>query len=44
MAASQQPGYGLRNMSERARQIGAEFAILSKAGQGTQIVTTVPTA
>jgi signal transduction histidine kinase len=44
MAASQQPGFGVRNMSERARQIGAEFAILSKAGQGTQIVTTVPTA
>jgi signal transduction histidine kinase len=43
ISGSQQPGFGLKNMSERARQIGAEFTILSKAGHGTQIVTTVPT-
>jgi signal transduction histidine kinase len=28
---------GLRNMSERAQSIGAEFSIESRAGQGTQV-------
>jgi len=38
------PGFGLENMRSRAREIGAEFRILSEAGQGTCIVTTLPTA
>ncbi len=43
MAETHTPGFGLKNMSERARQIGAELTILTKAGQGTQIVATLPT-
>jgi len=38
------PGFGLENMRSRAREIGAEFRILSEAGQGTRIVTTLPTS
>ncbi len=42
--AQHAPGFGLENMRERAHEIGAEFRILSEAGQGTSIVTTLPTA
>jgi signal transduction histidine kinase len=35
-------GLGLRNMSARAREIGAELQILSAPGQGCRIVATVP--
>lgn len=34
--------YGLRGMRERARRIGAEFAVESWPGRGTRIVVTVP--
>jgi signal transduction histidine kinase len=34
--------YGLRGMRERARRIGAEFAVESGPGCGTRIVATVP--
>ena len=34
--------YGLRGMRERARRIGAEFAVESGNGCGTRIVVTVP--
>jgi signal transduction histidine kinase len=44
MSGGERTGFGLTNMSERARQIGAAFTIRSEAGQGTRIVTTVPTA
>ena len=37
------PGhYGLPGMRERARQIGAEFTIWSRAGSGTEIEVTIP--
>jgi signal transduction histidine kinase len=37
------PGhYGLPGMRERARQIGAEFAIWSGVGRGTEIEVTIP--
>ncbi len=42
--AESRPGFGLKNMSERAQQIGGEFRISSEPGQGTQIIATVPTA
>jgi signal transduction histidine kinase len=39
------PGhYGLPGMRERARQIGAEFTVWSRAGSGTEIEVTVPGA
>jgi signal transduction histidine kinase len=34
--------YGLRGMRERARRIGAEFAVESWPGHGSRIVVTVP--
>jgi len=35
-------GHGLRNMTGRAREIGAELQIVSAPGQGCSIVVTVP--
>jgi signal transduction histidine kinase len=35
-------GHGLRNMTARAREIGAELKIASAPGQGCHIVVTVP--
>ena len=37
-----QQGYGLNNMRERAGAIGGVFRITSKAGEGTQVVVTLP--
>jgi signal transduction histidine kinase len=37
-----QQGYGLNNMRERAGAIGGAFKIDSKAGEGTQVVVTLP--
>lgn len=34
--------YGLPGMRERARQIGAEFAIWSRLGTGTEIELSIP--
>jgi signal transduction histidine kinase len=35
-------GHGLRNMTTRAREIGAELQIVSAPGQGCRIVVSVP--
>jgi len=35
-------GHGLRNMTARAREIGAELQIVSAPGQGCRIVVSVP--
>jgi signal transduction histidine kinase len=35
-------GHGLRNMTTRARDIGAELQIISAPGQGCRILVTVP--
>ena len=35
-------GFGLISMRERAEQIGAEFALRSEPGYGTEIAVTVP--
>jgi signal transduction histidine kinase len=37
-----QAGGGLRNMRNRARQIGAQFELLSSPGQGTRIIVQIP--
>jgi signal transduction histidine kinase len=37
-------GQGLRNMAQRARQLGGRLAIVSAPGQGTQIHLDVPTS
>ena len=34
--------YGLRGMRERARRIGADIAVQSEPGHGTQVVVTLP--
>jgi signal transduction histidine kinase len=41
-AAAGELGHGLRNMSARAREIGAELQIISAPGQGCCIMVTVP--
>jgi signal transduction histidine kinase len=35
-------GHGLRNMTARAREIGADLQIISSPGQGCRILVTVP--
>lgn len=35
-------GHGLRNMAARAREMGADFSIVSKIGQGTRILLDIP--
>jgi signal transduction histidine kinase len=35
-------GHGLRNMTARAREIGADLQIISAAGQGCRILVNVP--
>jgi signal transduction histidine kinase len=35
-------GYGLKNMTARAREIGAEVKIDSQPGHGTRIVIDIP--
>jgi signal transduction histidine kinase len=35
-------GHGLRNMTSRAREIGAELQIISAPGQGCRIIATLP--
>jgi len=35
-------GHGLRNMSERARNLNAEFSLDSRPGAGTTLVLRVP--
>src|SRR5262249_4648985 len=35
-------GHGLRNMSERARSLNAEFSLDSRPGAGTTLVLRVP--
>ena len=35
-------GHGLRNMTSRAREIGADFKIVSAVGQGCRILVNVP--
>jgi signal transduction histidine kinase len=35
-------GLGIRNMNNRARLINADFAMSSSAGEGTEVVITVP--
>ncbi|HJQ24041.1 MAG TPA: two-component regulator propeller domain-containing protein [Blastocatellia bacterium] len=37
MAVARQGGFGLKGISERARMLGAKYAIYSAAGQGTTI-------
>ena len=37
-------GFGLVSMRERARAIGGELTLLSRAGGGTQVLVTVPLA
>ena len=36
--------WGLRNMQERARRIGAQWKVASAAGRGTEIEAVVPMA
>jgi signal transduction histidine kinase len=36
--------FGLRGMAERAERIGADLAITSRPGSGTQVRVTVPLA
>ncbi len=40
--ADHKPHFGLETMSERAAAIGASFEIISKTGQGTQVVVKLP--
>jgi len=40
--AARQRGHGLRNMEDRARAIGADFAVESAPGAGTAITLTIP--
>ena len=40
--AEHKPHFGLETMSERAAAIGASFEIISKTGQGTQVVVKLP--
>jgi signal transduction histidine kinase len=40
--AEHKPHFGLETMSERAGAIGASFKVISKAGQGTQVVVELP--
>ena len=35
-------GLGLRNMRERAEEIGAEIDVRSSAGDGTRVIVCVP--
>jgi len=35
-------GHGLRNMTARAREIGADFQIVSAMGQGCRILVNLP--
>lgn len=35
-------GFGLRNMAERARQLGGELIVQSAAGRGSRIIASVP--
>ena len=37
-------GHGLRNMRDRARQIGGRLTIFAKPGQGTRILVDIPRA
>ena len=37
-------GFGLVSMRERARAIGGELTLLSRAGGGTQVLVAVPLA
>jgi signal transduction histidine kinase len=43
-AARAEPGLGLSSMEERVRLVGAELAITSAPGQGTEVVVRVPLA
>jgi signal transduction histidine kinase len=36
------PGYGLRNMQERARMLGGDISLESQPGRGTTIIVEVP--
>lgn len=40
--AERKPHFGLATMSERASAIGASFEVISKNGQGTQIIVKLP--
>ncbi|MBI5962490.1 MAG: sensor histidine kinase [Chloroflexi bacterium] len=40
--AERKPHFGLEIMSERASAIGASFEVISKVGQGTQVVVKLP--
>ncbi len=40
--ASQEAGFGLRSMRERAESLGGTLQVMSQPGQGTQVVAQVP--
>ena len=40
--ADRKPHFGLETMSERAAAIGASFEVVSKTGQGTQVIVKLP--
>lgn len=40
--AEHKPHFGLETMNERAGAIGASFEVISKAGQGTQVIVKLP--
>ena len=40
--ADRQPGFGLRNMQDRARLLGGKLDVKSDAGQGTTVLLDIP--
>jgi signal transduction histidine kinase len=40
--SQRKPHFGLETMSERASAIGASFEVISKIGQGTQVIVKLP--
>lgn len=40
--AAQAKGFGLQSMCERAQEVGGSLEVISRAGQGTQIIVQVP--